>query len=141
MAKPNCELIEGVAEAECSKAARGLCPAPLAVGPCAKRWQLNTIAILSARVRPVERRILAADISAPLHLPPFTNSAADGYAVRSRDLGRDPAQALSSSVGFRQALLQSRPWRRAVRIITGAPMPVGVMFFADRGPSPISVRA
>ena len=31
-------------------------------------------------------RILASDISAPLPLPPFTNSAVDGYAVRSGDL-------------------------------------------------------
>jgi molybdopterin molybdotransferase len=32
------------------------------------------------------RRILAADITAPGHLPRFDNSAVDGYAVRSNDL-------------------------------------------------------
>jgi molybdopterin molybdotransferase len=31
-------------------------------------------------------RILARDILAPLPLPPFTNSAVDGYAVRGGDL-------------------------------------------------------
>jgi molybdopterin molybdotransferase len=32
-------------------------------------------------------RVLAAEVIAPLDLPPFDNSAVDGYAVRHRDLG------------------------------------------------------
>src|SRR6202008_4236100 len=31
-------------------------------------------------------RVLARDVAAPLPLPPFTNSAVDGYAVRASDL-------------------------------------------------------
>src|SRR5271170_3502152 len=61
----------------------------------------DAVAILSARVQPVrdvetvelgnaDGRISATKISAPLPLPPFTNSAVDGYAVDSRDLRRDP---------------------------------------------------
>src|SRR6202040_1159848 len=57
----------------------------------------EAVAIIAARVTPVREvetvslaeadgRILASDISAPLPLPPFTNSAVDGYAVRSGDL-------------------------------------------------------
>src|SRR6478672_9678168 len=57
----------------------------------------EAVALITARVtavREIEKvslteadgRILASDISAPLPLPPFTNSAVDGYAVRSRDL-------------------------------------------------------
>ena len=38
-------------------------------------------------------RILAHDILAPLPLPPFTNSAVDGYAVSSRDLPQQEEQA------------------------------------------------
>src|SRR6266487_2824069 len=38
-------------------------------------------------------RILAHDILAPLPLPPFTNSAVDGYAVSSRDLPQKEEQA------------------------------------------------
>src|SRR4029079_9579151 len=34
-------------------------------------------------------RVLANDISAPIDLPPFDNSAVDGYAVRYADLARD----------------------------------------------------
>jgi molybdopterin molybdotransferase len=53
----------------------------------------DAVAIITARVRAVQEietipladadgRILAAEIAAPLPLPPFTNSAVDGYAVR-----------------------------------------------------------
>ena len=61
--------------------------------------QLRPPPIIAARVTPVREveavalkdadgRILAHDISAPLPLPPFTNSAVDGYAVRGSDLPR-----------------------------------------------------
>src|SRR5205823_8571483 len=54
----------------------------------------EAVGSIAARVTPVHEvetvslaqadgRILARDISAPLPLPPFTNSAVDGYAVRS----------------------------------------------------------
>ena len=34
-------------------------------------------------------RVVADDIASPLDLPPFDNSAVDGYAVRHRDLAAD----------------------------------------------------
>ncbi len=34
-------------------------------------------------------RVTAADLKAPVNLPPFDNSAVDGYAVRHADLNRD----------------------------------------------------
>ena len=57
----------------------------------------EAVGIIAARVtavHEVERvsldeadgRILARDVAAPLPLPPFTNSAVDGYAVRGGDL-------------------------------------------------------
>src|SRR4051812_26600721 len=57
----------------------------------------EAVGIIAARVTAVadvesvalsaaDGRILACDISAPLALPPFTNAAVDGYAVRSGDL-------------------------------------------------------
>jgi molybdopterin molybdotransferase len=57
----------------------------------------EAVGIITARVTPVREieivslidadgRVLARDIAAPLPLPPFTNSAVDGYAVRSSDL-------------------------------------------------------
>jgi len=71
-------------------------------------------------------RVLAADIAAPVSLPPFFNSAVDGYAVRFSDLatsgetrlpvsGRVPAGAAAGAMAGGVA----------VRIFTGAPMPEG----------------
>jgi len=98
----------------------------------------DAVAILSARVRTVDEvetvgladadgRILAADIPAPLPLPPFTNSAVDGYAVRSRDLSHDPplVLAVEGRVQAGAAAVDAIAPGRAVRIFTGAPMPQG----------------
>src|SRR5690348_10487428 len=60
----------------------------------------EAIAIIASRVRPVteteivglveaDGRILAGDVAAPLPLPPFMNSAVDGYAVAAEALPRD----------------------------------------------------
>src|SRR5205823_5558166 len=98
----------------------------------------EAVAIIAARVTAVQEvetvaladadgRILAHDIPAPLPLPPFTNSAVDGYAVVSRDLPPDEAQ-IFPVVGRVQAGDSARgPLKpgQAVRIFTGAPMPDG----------------
>src|SRR3954447_2883424 len=97
----------------------------------------EAVGIIAARVAPVREvetaallqadgRILAADISAPLPLPPFTNSAVDGYAVRSRDLPALTEIALGVA-GRVQAGSAAEPIEpgRATRIFTGAPMPEG----------------
>ena len=68
----------------------------------------EAVGIIASRVLPVsdiemlpitqaDGRILAHDIAAPLPLPPFTNSAVDGYAVRSADLPQDEAKAFPVS--------------------------------------------
>ena len=72
-------------------------------------------------------RILAADLMAPVDLPPFFNSAVDGYAVRYADLS--PRGETRLMVGGRIAAgaAATRPAvaAEAVRIFTGAPMPEG----------------
>ena len=50
-----------------------------------------------AKLVHADGRVLARDIAAPLPLPPFTNSAVDGYAVSSRDLPQGEAQAFAVS--------------------------------------------
>ena len=40
----------------------------------------------TVRLAAARGRVLAGNIIAPLDLPPFDNSAVDGYAVRHRDL-------------------------------------------------------
>jgi molybdopterin molybdotransferase len=71
-----------------------------------------------------DRRVLAGDLVAPLPLPPFTNSAVDGYGVRHTDLSAASARsfAVVSRIQAGAAAAQV-PVGQAVRIFTGAPMP------------------
>jgi len=75
----------------------------------------------------VRGRVIARDIVAPLSLPPFDNSAVDGYAVRHADL--DPAKETRLTVGGRvtagRSAARSPEAGEAIRIFTGAPMPKG----------------
>ena len=71
-------------------------------------------------------RVLAADIVSPRALPPFDNSAMDGYAIRSADLaGLGP---WTLPVEGRVRAGDAPPIGAvgsAIRIFTGAPMPAG----------------
>jgi len=72
-------------------------------------------------------RVLVHDLVAPLPLPPFTNSAVDGYALRGEDLPTDDEKSFSV-VDFVQAgasANMSATAGKAIRIFTGAPMPAG----------------
>jgi len=97
----------------------------------------EAVAIIASRVTAVREseivaldvadgRVLAADLAAPLPLPPFTNSAVDGYAVRSADLpkggGVFPVRGRVQAGHSADAPLAVG---QAMRIFTGAPMPVG----------------
>ena len=72
-------------------------------------------------------RVLAHDIAAPLPLPPFTNSAVDGYAVRNEDLPREQEQAFPLDGRIPAGGAAHAPIKpgHAARIFTGAPMPAG----------------
>jgi molybdopterin molybdotransferase len=75
-------------------------------------------------------RVLGEDIIAPRNIPPWNNSAMDGYAVRWQDI-----QTASSQKGVVLTVLSDLPAGRifrgeihpgeAVRIMTGAPIPQG----------------
>ena len=73
-------------------------------------------------------RVLAIDIAAPVDLPPFDNSAVDGYAVRHQDLAQDGETSLPVvarvPAGAPHAGAPAKG--TAVRIFTGAPMPDGL---------------
>jgi len=72
-------------------------------------------------------RVAAVDVKAPAHLPPFDNSAVDGYAVRHADLRPDGdtkltvSGRLTAGAGMGAALKSGE----AIRIFTGAAMPKG----------------
>ena len=72
-------------------------------------------------------RILAADVRAPLDIPPMPNSARDGYALRAADLVSHGAARLQvvAEVPAGQYCEVEIKAGQAARIFTGAPMPPG----------------
>ena len=75
-------------------------------------------------------QVLAANITSPLDLPPLTNSAMDGYAVRQEDIreasGQSPRQLrVIGLVAAGQVSSQTVTSGTAIRIMTGAPIPAG----------------
>jgi molybdopterin molybdotransferase len=94
-------------------------------------------AILRAlRPLPVERlrlnraldRVLAEDVTSPIDLPPWTNSAMDGYAVRSADfdLGAGPVELrVVEEIPAGRFPTRALGAGECARIFTGAPLPKG----------------
>jgi molybdopterin molybdotransferase len=75
-------------------------------------------------------RVLATPVVAPLTLPPWDNSAMDGYAVRSGDIvNASPSQPAElrvvETVAAGQFPSVTVERGQAVRIMTGAPIPSG----------------
>lgn len=72
-------------------------------------------------------RILAQDVAAPIALPPFDNSAMDGFAIRHADLsdGGDTVLQVTGEQFAGRALDFSIGAGECIRITTGAPLPMG----------------
>ena len=72
-------------------------------------------------------RVLAVDVTAPHALPPFANSAMDGYALRGEDLPREGEKRFRMAgamlAGGGEALRVGTD--ECIRITTGAPLPIG----------------
>ena len=71
-------------------------------------------------------RVLAQDVVATEDVPPFSNTAVDGYAVRATDAEQVPVElrvvdTLAAGAEPKIAVNAGE----AIRIMTGAPMPVG----------------
>src|SRR5271170_4909562 len=81
----------------------------------------------TATLREATGRVLAQDIIAPVNVPPFDNSAVDGFAVRGDDLDPGAEQRLTivDRVAAGHAATQAVKAGQAIRIFTGAPMPAG----------------
>ena len=84
--------------------------------------EVETVPLDTAR-----ERVVAADVVAPIDLPPFDNSAVDGYAVRHRDLDGKAETRLTvvERVTAGRAAARAAGPGEAIRIFTGAPMPGG----------------
>jgi len=84
--------------------------------------EIERVALHGAR-----SRVTAADVTAPVDLPPFDNSAVDGYAVRHADLlshGDSKLVIAGRLTAGARADLTLKPGQ-AIRIFTGAAMPAG----------------
>ena len=94
--------------------------------------------LIGARVTPVSGeelvplraalgRILSTSLIAPVDLPPFDNSAVDGFAVCAEDIdgARERRLAIVDRVAAGQVATRAVKSGEAVRIFTGAPMPPG----------------
>ena len=88
--------------------------------------QTRPLAVETVALAEALGRVLAEDVVADSDLPPFDRAQMDGYAVRAADLKSVPARL--RIVGESAA---GRGWHHsmqageAVRIMTGAPVPVG----------------
>jgi len=75
-------------------------------------------------------RVLAARLTAPLDLPPFDNSAMDGYAVRAEDVASARADSPArlkflGRVAAGEVFPQEVKRGTCVRLFTGSPLPRG----------------
>ena len=81
----------------------------------------ETLPLLSAM-----GRVLAVDAIAGVTLPPWDNSAMDGYAVRAADLSTLPVTLpVLETVAAGQFATRALGTGDAIRIMTGAPVPAG----------------
>jgi len=90
---------------------------------------LSTVDVLATESVPLldaAERVLAETVAADRHIPPVTNAAMDGFAVRGEDLVGDTVRLrVVGEVGAgHQAEVPVKPGE-AVRIMTGAPVPEG----------------
>jgi len=95
----------------------------------AQKTVLDACGVLVPVATPCEQmsgRVLAQNVVAPENVPPFANSAVDGYAVRTADTQTVPTELVvvdAVAAGAEPKIAVSTG--QAIRIMTGAPMPQG----------------
>ncbi len=84
---------------------------------------VNTVSEIEAcKIENAYGRVLAEHIVSPVNVPQYTNSAMDGYAIRSDDVDRDSYQVVAEVMAG-HAYDQPLEVGQAVKIMTGAPTP------------------
>jgi len=95
----------------------------------AQKTVLDACGVLVPVATPCEQmsgRVLAQNVVAPENVPPFANSAVDGYAVRTADTQTVPTELVvvdTVAAGAEPKIAIGDG--QAIRIMTGAPMPQG----------------
>ena len=90
---------------------------------------LATVCVLEAERVPLLEatdRVLAEEVTADRDIPPLTNAAMDGYAVRGTDVAKTPVRlrVVGGVAAGHVSRVRVEPGQ-AVRIMTGAPLPAG----------------
>ncbi|EKA5861867.1 bifunctional molybdopterin-guanine dinucleotide biosynthesis adaptor protein MobB/molybdopterin molybdotransferase MoeA [Vibrio alginolyticus] len=84
---------------------------------------VNTVSEIEAcKIENAYGRVLAEHIVSLVNVPQYTNSAMDGYAIRSDDVDRDSYQVVAEVMAG-HAYDQPLDVGQAVKIMTGAPTP------------------
>ena len=86
----------------------------------------DVLAPVATSCEQMSGRVLAQDVVAPEDVPPFANSAVDGYAVRTADTQTVPTELVvvdTVAAGAEPKIAVGDG--QAIRIMTGAPMPQG----------------
>ena len=84
---------------------------------------VNTVSEIEAcKIENAYGRVLAKHIVSLVNVPQYTNSAMDGYAIRSDDVDRDSYQVVAEVMAG-HAYDQPLDVGQAVKIMTGAPTP------------------
>jgi molybdopterin molybdotransferase len=95
----------------------------------AREHILSTVDVLAPEFVPLleaAERVLAESVAADRNIPPVTNAAMDGYAVRGEDMAGDTVRlrVIGEVAAGHEADVTVGPGE-AVRIMTGAPVPEG----------------
>ena len=90
------------------------------LGQIAPLQQTESVALTAAA-----GRITAAPVVSPLDVPPFANSAMDGYALRLADLAANAPLPVAGKAFAGAPFDGQWPANSCVRIMTGAPIPAG----------------
>ena len=80
--------------------------------------ECETVSLFSAN-----NRIVATDIVATLDVPPWDNSAMDGYAVNTAGLSMSSPLEVQGTITAGMAADTPLSTNRAFKIMTGAPVP------------------
>ncbi|EJL6568692.1 bifunctional molybdopterin-guanine dinucleotide biosynthesis adaptor protein MobB/molybdopterin molybdotransferase MoeA [Vibrio cholerae] len=78
----------------------------------------------SVAIQECYQRVLAREVFSPINVPAYRNSAMDGYALRGDDLERDSYRVVEEVLAGSH-YPKTVELGEAVKIMTGAPMPLG----------------
>lgn len=113
----------------------------------ARRDVLSAVRPLPVEATPLDDcvgLVLADDVIAAHDVPPFANSAMDGFAVRAADVAAPPVELpVLEDVRAGSVPTQQVAAGQAIKIMTGAPVPVGadaIVPVENTEPSPGGIR-